>query len=265
MTITEAVIALFLIAYCALTVFQLLNLGVNIDGRAERAECAVAVASRHMQRLRQWAETPANFESDWSTQVGTSVDAEFPEYQVTVEATSETLYSPCSQLESNWAPPSNPVDDRRKMPNTFKKVLITASWKPGSASSQVTIVSLVGAPSQRLATLNIQTTSPYNVPMNHDEAVNATVVAQDAGGNNLKDVFFRWWHRPTSVSGSVGSFPPTGQTRDGRTTQFKHFYCIQTVSGISQPVYGPAGNLTVSVAGRCCADVGGDLTLQMGP
>lgn len=265
MTITEAVIALFLIAYCALTVFQLLNLGVNIDARAERAECAVAVASKHMERLRQWAQTPANFDSNWSTQVGTIVDTEFPEYQVTITATNETLYSPCSQLESNWAPPFNPVDDRRKMPNTFKKVLIAASWKPGSPSSQVTIVSLVGAPSQRLATLTIQTTSPYNVPMNQDEAVNATVVAQDAGGNNLKDVFFKWSHTPSSVTGSVGSFPPAGQTRDGRTMQFKHFYCIQMVSGISQPVYGPAGNLTVSVAGRCGADAGGNLTLQMGP
>ena len=199
---------MFIVSYCILTVFLLLNLGVNIDGRAERAQSAIMVCSKRMSTIRHWASNATNFYSDWSAVVGTFPDPEFSDLQVTLAAANVTLCSPCTQLGALHFPPANPTDDRRKMPNTFKKVVIKASWDPGTPTANVTIASLVGAPSQVVSSLSITPSAANPNPVPQNALLDFSVQALDGSGAVIPDVSLTGINSPLLSVARWAAFPP---------------------------------------------------------
>ena len=263
LSLTEAIIAIFIIVYCVLTVFQLLHMGVDMDGKAERSLTAALVSEKQLARVRLWASNTTNFTSDWSTAtppiVGAYLDNDFPQYNVTIAATNLTVYSPCTQTEQNWV---GPPDERRAMTSSFKKVCITVSWDPSVPTSQVQIASLVGAPTQVGVSIaaTLGGASPSSVHQNATVDF-SNITALDSTNTPIPDVFFTWTQSPTTSTGSVGSFQ--NQTRTGQAVQFQNFYCNEMIGGSNQTVFGPTGAANVTVTGRAGGDISASNIMQI--
>lgn len=247
LTLVETVVSLFIITGCLLIIIKMIFNGADVQRRAGFNEKAALIGERHLGRLRTWATDPNNFYTagSWSTIApgAPSPDADHPEFAVTIQALKQTVYSPCEQAEARW---SSPTEERRTLKDSYYKVQVTVAWEPAAEKNQLTLVTLIGAPDNPVH--HVETTTSDAGPLARDEEANLTVRAIDANGNVVPDHFWSWSQQPATGVGSVGSFPSL--QRSGETAKYKHFYRTATVSGTTQPVYGPAGNVVLSVEGR---------------
>ena len=258
-SIVETTVALFILAFCLLTVLNLLDAGLSIDRMADRQRIGILVARQELGRLRYWASRPSNFfGGDWASQNTTFDSDSFPGYQVTVTITNQTLCSPCTQLEQAYV---GPPDTRRLMTSTYRQAVVNASWDPGHASSTVEVVSLIAAPYFAVNAVAIDY-GGGSLVIPKDGILNATAVALDNDGNPIPDIFLRWSQSPSSSVGSVGSFV-TGGPRTGLSVSFQNFYCTSN----GNPVYGPwPGNDTLTAAARSSHSTAtSNLTVQLVP
>ena len=98
--------AIFVLIGAVFLVAQMLVRSLEYGRRSAQKTLVLEVAQRTMDRIRGWAQTPANFRSDWSAWNGVSVvDPLQPEFPVlvTCNATGRALLSPCSSLEGIYA------------------------------------------------------------------------------------------------------------------------------------------------------------------
>ena len=269
LSLTEAIVAIFIIVYCVLTVFRLLHMGIDMDGRAERSLTAAIVCEKQLARVRQWASDITRFNStSWAPITGTYPDSDFPQYSVTVSNTQWTVYSPCTQIEENWKSFGSPPQDlRRAMTSSFQKVVVNVSWDTNVPTSQVLIASLVGAPTQ--VGKVIQLTTPGSHMLSRDATVTFSGLSMvDAHGDTIPDVFFAWAQAPYGPQGSVGSFPDKNMNRMGKSMTFRNFYCTQNIGGTPTQVYGPQSGATVNVSVRARAAYDlehGEILQMVGP
>ncbi|CAN0388045.1 unnamed protein product, partial [Phaeothamnion confervicola] len=85
-TLTESIIAFFLLATVVLFVVMAFGQALRYQTRASMRQKAVLIAARTMDGVRNWAKTPDNFDSDWSSQnVAAAPDPQEPEFTVRVQ------------------------------------------------------------------------------------------------------------------------------------------------------------------------------------
>lgn len=247
LTLTETVVSLFMITGCLLIIIKMIFYGADVQRRAALNEKAALIAERHLGRVRTWASDVNNFSGGaaWSAIAPgvASRDVDHPEFSVTINAAPQVMYSPCEQAELRFA---TPIEERRIMDESYYKVQVKVSWEPPSSKNQLTLVSLVGYPENPVHHLETATTDAG--PLARDDNADLTVRAVDADGDPIPDHFFSWSQRPAVGLGSVGSFPLLSRT--GETAKYRHFYRSATISGTTQSVYGPAGNVVLAVEGR---------------
>jgi hypothetical protein len=247
LTLVETVVSLFIITGCLLIIIKMIFSGADVQRRAGFNEKAAMIGERHLGRLRTWASDPNNFYNAalWATVAPAtkSADSDHPEFTVTIQAVKQPLYSPCEQAEARFA---SPTEERRVLKDSYYKVQVSVAWAPVADKNQLTLVTLIGAPDHPVH--HVETTTSDAGPLARDEEANLTVKALDANGNVIPDHFWSWSQQPATGVGSVGSFPAL--ERSGATAKYKHFYRTATVSGSTQPVYGPAGNVVLTVEGR---------------
>lgn len=194
----ESVIGFFLLAMVMLGVLRMVDYALFYSSQAQQKAVAVRVAQRTLNDIRIWAAVPAspglNYD-DWSSWNGhDQSDPIDSGYRVRVTVADQVLQSPCSELEL-----ARPVADRRVMSSSCKLVEILVSW--AYDRKEYRLVSLVAEPARPLpATIAVSGGGSSVAP---DGTAAFTATAYDAGGVEIKDVFFDFSMKPGPGNGTL--------------------------------------------------------------
>jgi type II secretory pathway pseudopilin PulG len=216
-SLLESVIALFLLSFAALSVLSMTQTGFQSQRRSQEAARANLAAQSVAADIRLWAENIVNYKSGWAPYNGPISQPDFPDYTITVRslAAGRPIYSPCSEIESQWLPAANPVTDRgpRMMPNAIVPVEIVVAWSP-SDLDRVTVITYVGEPKRVLPVAPAVPDWVYGGPTVYSMGVGATteytIAVRDPAGIPLDNVFWQWVPDPSFL------VPTADCPRDGR-------------------------------------------------
>ena len=208
LSLVEAVIALFLLSFCALSVLSLTQTGFRAQKRNQEIARANLVIQSVIADVRLWAEDINNFHSDWSTYNGTFSPAGFPGYQVTVrsEAAGRPIDSPCAELESQWEPTNR---GRRVMPRAVVPVELKVFWSDDPRDS-MTVLTYVGEPIRDVSAISFEVNGPSRLSVGMGQGSDYRVSARDGAGRPLDNLMFQWVPDVRYVSITDDA------TRDGR-------------------------------------------------
>lgn len=235
LTLSETVIALFLMASATLIVIGLFHYGLRSAGRAKDVSIAVRLAENKLVEIQEWATDADNFYSNWATYDGvTTVDSDFPGYNIFVDCDpgNYTIFTPCTDLEAAYAP------NQRRMTESVVPVEISVSWGDRSPSKTHTLVTRIGSPYQPVGVLEIQRVGGDPDPVPPEGEVLFEAVLKDTSGRAIPDVTFNWAQKPGS---SRGQFSITGG-RNRNTSRLVNRYGTDDTSGLP---YSQLGNTKV--------------------
>lgn len=204
-TLTEAVIASFVLVTALLVVSRLFHASLQYSAWVESKAVATYLAENRMDELRQWART----QTDWSSPPS-GPEPEFSKFSMSVTLEPIELASPSTELETGYAP------DQRLMPASLRKAVVEVSWDDNS----VRLVSLLRAPAIGWRAANsvvVDGTIPGIVNAGTVVELNAT--GYDSSGRPIDDLFFTWAVEPVFPGAASGTVTPA---RDGRTAQFRN-------------------------------------------
>jgi type II secretory pathway pseudopilin PulG len=189
-SLLEAVIAMFLLSFCALSVLELTQSGFVAQKRNQEIAKANLVAQSVIADMRIWAEDINNYKGTWAPYNRTFVPPDFPEYSVTAraQAAGRPLDSPCAELESQWEPTTQ---GKRTMPDAIVPVELIVSWSPKERDS-VTILTYVGEPRRDTTGITFEVTGPSQASMGMGDTCAYSVKAKDSGGRYLDNLMFLW-------------------------------------------------------------------------
>ena len=207
-SLVEAVIALFILSFCALSVLSLTQTGFLAQKRNQEIARANLVIQSVIADMRLWAENIDNYQGDWGLYNRTFSPVGFPGYQVRVrsEADGRPIDSPCAELESQWEPTTR---GRRIMPDAVIPVELTVFWSDDPRDS-MTVLTYVGEPKRDVSAVTFLVDGPSRVSLGMDQVSEYRVSAKDGNGRPLDNLMFQWIPDVRYVSTTEGA------TRDGR-------------------------------------------------
>lgn len=189
-SLLEAVIAVFLLSYAALSVLSLTQSGFVAQKRNQEIAKANLVAQSVISDIRMWAEDVNNYKGTWAHYNGTVIPAGFPEYRVAVraKAAGRPIDSPCAELESQWDPTPR---EKRTMPNAVVPVEVKVSWSD-NPRDQLTVLTYVGEPHRDVSAIRFTVGGPNPYAIGVGQEAMYTVSAQDGSGRGLDNIMFLW-------------------------------------------------------------------------
>lgn len=207
-SLLEAVIAVFLLSYAALSVLSLTQSGFVAQKRSQEIARANLVAQSVIADMRLWASDIANYQSSWTPYNRTFSPPDFPGYQVTVRARAagRPIDSPCAELESQWEPTTR---GKRTMPNAIVPVELKIAWSERELDS-LTVLTYVGEPRRDVSAIVFDIAGPSNSSVAMNGKSSYTVSARDGSGRPLSNLMFLWLPDIRYVS------PTENASRDGR-------------------------------------------------
>lgn len=216
-TLTESIIAFFLLATVVLFVIVGFGQALRYQTRAALRQKAVLIAARTMDQVRNWAKIPENYDSDWSSQnVAAAPDPQEPDFSVRVQANAngQDIYKPCFTLEEVYGSRAD-IMHRSVVP-----VKVTVSWNSSLPNSNLALVSYIGEPARPAQpTLVIQRTAGTE-PLLQGETLSYKVSALDLNGRPITDLTFIWSVLPITANAWVLN---TGN-RNGQEQTIKNTY-----------------------------------------
>lgn len=190
-SLLEAVVAVFLLSYAALSVLSLTQSGFVAQKRNQEVARANLVAQSVISDIRLWAEDLNHYSGSWSDYNRTFVPVGFPEYKVTVRsrAAGRPIDSPCAELESQWeATPRG----KRTMPRAVVPVEITITWSD-DVRDQLVVLTYVGEPRRDpTAGVFFEIEGPSNVSLSMNQKTRYSVRAKDGAGRYFDNLMFLW-------------------------------------------------------------------------
>ncbi|MCE7872824.1 hypothetical protein DYH09_20910 [bacterium CPR1] len=225
-TLTETLMAIFLLLAGMLIVINLLHASLRHQARIEKRALSVQLAQLTLDRVRAWAwEKTAgtcNFHSNWAFYNGvTLTDPAYPglTVQVDVSPGGRSLFSPASTLEQTYS------GLPRRMTRAVVPVRVRVSQ---SGSDSVTLLTYVGEPPLELAPLTITGAAGA---LAQDASVTLQVSATDLAGNPVQGLSYFWSVEPTGPNPGLGTLVTDldadglpDRPRDGSQIDFQHRY-----------------------------------------
>lgn len=189
-SLLEAVIAIFLLSYAALSVLSLTQSGFVAQKRNQEIAKANLVAQSVVSDIRLWARDINNYQGNWATYNRTYSPTGFPEYEVTVRslAAGRPIDSPCAELESQWAPTTR---GKRTMPSAIVPVELKITWSD-KAEDSLTVLTYVGEPRRDTVGMTFDIVGPSNSSVSMNQETDYSVSAKDANGRPFPNLMFLW-------------------------------------------------------------------------
>lgn len=196
-SLIEAVIAIFLLSFAALSVLSLTQSGFVAQKRNQEIAKANLVVGSVISEIRVWAANINNFKSSWTPYNRTFTPTGFDGYTVTVrsKASGRPIDSPCAQLESQWEPT---VQGRRTMPNAIVPVELVVSWSTDPRDS-VAFITYVGEPKRQTNNIVFEVKGPSRLSVGPNDTTEYQVRARE-GGHYLDNLMYQWTPDPRYVS-----------------------------------------------------------------
>jgi hypothetical protein len=204
-----------------LLVFSLFQASIRYSNRIETQAMASLIAEKKIEEVRDWAKlktgTAYNYDTEWSPYSGiVKADTDYPEYQVKVEVRGFLLTSPCASFETAYP------GEEKKLYSSSKKVKVTVTCDPDHPDRQVSLTTLIREPRRTFSSMTVTpVVSTIPNPLPKDSTVDFMVTVKDANGNEIKDLFYRWYIEPYTNNGALepGNGTITYQARhEGRST-----------------------------------------------
>jgi type II secretory pathway pseudopilin PulG len=212
-SLLESIVALFLLSFAALSVLSMTQTGFQAQRRSQEAARANLAAQAVAAEIRLWAADINNYRSGWATYNGTLSLPDYSDYTITVRsrAAGRPIFSPCSEIESQWLPAANPAANRgaRSMPNAIVPVEIVVAWSP-NILDRVTVLTYVGEPKRDLSAPTFVYGGPSVFSMSVGSITEYTIAVRDGAGIPLDNVFWMWVPDPSYL------VPTPDCPRDGR-------------------------------------------------
>jgi hypothetical protein len=224
-SLIETLVALVLMTGCVLLVGALLHRAQRYQRRSESLLEASALANQVSGEVRLWAQTPSNFDGDWSFWNGRQFqEPNFPNLWVRVDISNPlTLYSPDRLSESAFSDP-------RQLSNGGRCVRISAGPDLASSLGRVRIWTQIAPPRPDPSAARIEVTGATNLAVGSSAGYTAEAYI---GARRLPQVCFVWRIHDQSGSGS-GSSPQ----RDGRNFTLSHNQSRESAAGGTEPAFG---------------------------
>ena len=206
-TLTEAIIASFLLIAAILVVSRLFHASMQYSVWVENKAVATHLAEERMSELRLWATT----QTAWA---GPPVSNKpgFPAFTFDVRVEPHQLASPNTQLETGF--PGN----QRLLGPSLRKAIVEVRWG-GTGGNSVKLVSILKDPPRGWRPASpVVITGTAGGTVNAGDVVLLTAKGYDAAGNEISDLFFSWSVQPVFPNGAVGTITAA---RDGRTAEFR--------------------------------------------
>lgn len=235
---------------------QLYNSALQYEVVVNNRVTAALLAEKHMERVRGWSRQyhATHAFTDWSTcpdTPGPVPDPEMDGYSVKVEQAAQTLYSPCSQFETQNVS-SIVIADPRHLDESARNVTVVVSWGDG-ANQQFILKSLVGAPPNTI-TADVAVTAPNSLPQGNPGSSSAkgtaTALATDTNGNPIHDATYVWLNTDmypkgtTPVGAGLGSIQGP---RDGRSMTIANWIYTSTPATATNVSWGPGDSYLVAI------------------
>ncbi len=229
LTLSETVLAIFLLVSGFVVMFRLMHAALQYQATIDSQQTAVMLAERQLEEIRAWSWEKhgpgggGEF-SDWTQcpGLGGPGPAEgYPDFQVTVDAVAQQLYSPCSLFEEAYPT----ATDRRALDDAARRVTVTVAWRDRS----FTLRSLVAAPTGEPAATDPVVVSPGNPASLAPGAASSllTAAAYDSDGRELPNLTFVWYTSGVG-DGTINA------TRDGRRARL-----VNQIFDSTPPPTGP--------------------------
>ena len=218
-SILEAVIAIFLLSFAALSVLSLTQTGFVAQKRNQDIVRANLALQSVIADLRIWGEDLNNFKGSWTLYNSTFNPTGYPEYTVRARClpAGRPIDSPCAELETQWAPTTY---GKRTMPNAIVPVELTIMWTT-DAKDSLTVLTYVGEPKRDVGSVNFIVTGPSNPSISMGQVTDYSVRAEDSSRRPMDNLMYQWVPDDRYVS-------LTDQcTRDGRKFQAKRDKIVQ--------------------------------------
>lgn len=279
LSLTETVVAIFLLSVAMLLVINLMHVSIRYQGMNRRQATGMLLAQKLLDAVRAWAwEAPGgiyNYHASWAPWQGASLtDPDFPGYTAQVDAQpgSVILQSPCTGLESIYAPLN------RRLTASVVPVRVQVQWDANDPTRRVSLVSYVGEPPPRTPiTVTVTRAGGPGDPVPPDGVVDFTVQASDANGAPISDLVYRWSVESTAPNpGDVPGLgtvldselltpppaaPPFLAPRDGTAAKLQHVYRRKDTSW----AYAPGFCKMRARARVCGVDYWGESLVLLGP
>jgi type II secretory pathway pseudopilin PulG len=189
-SLVEAVIAIFLLSFAALSVLSLTQSGFVAQKRNQEIAKANLVIQSVVADMRLWASDINNYKSSWALYNRTFSPPGFPEYQVRARsrAGGRPIDSPCAELETQWEPTPR---GKRTMPNAVVPVELTVFWSADPRDS-LSVLTYVGEPKRDVTGITFEVSGPSRLSMSMNSKSNYQVRAKDSNGRYLDNLMFQW-------------------------------------------------------------------------
>ncbi len=209
MSLLEAVIAVYLLSFVALSVLSLTQTGFVAQRRNMEIARANLAAQAAIADLRVWAADITNYQGDWGRYSSSFQMDDFPDYEIRVRSapSGRQIHSPCSEMESQWELTPRGM---RTMPRAVIPVEITVSWSPQPIDS-MTVLTYVGEPKRDVSQVQFEVVGPSRRSLSMNSRSNYSVIARDGQGRPLDNLMFQWIPDLRYLSASPDS------ARDGRS------------------------------------------------
>ena len=234
LSLTEAVLSMFLLAGAGLGLLSLFQSGLRASAVAQKRQVATLLAEQRLAEVRAAFMRIENFETRSGFASNGPVSG-FPDYLADVNVQFSRLESPCSGFQAT---------EPRRMSSSCAQVEVTVAHPPYRGGDRVRLVSYVAEPLRVLADTNPVAINPVSgvpYPVPPRDSVNFEASARDNRGRPVEDLFYRWSIASGNSNGSV--VPRTGQhTRQG---QFRNRVMLPTGEQVVR------GTCRVRVVTRC--------------
>jgi hypothetical protein len=206
-TLTEAVIASFVLVTALLIASRLFHASLQYSAWVESKAVATYLAENRMAELRRWART----QTDWAGPP-TGPAAGFSKYSINVLVEDHQVASPSIELEQEYAL----VGDQRLVIDSVKQATVEVRWD----DNKISLVSLLREPTADWKPIN-----PIVISGAIPSKVTSTTVVlleargYDDNGEEIDDLFFTWSVEPVFPGAATGTVTPA---RDGRSAEFRN-------------------------------------------
>lgn len=220
--IAEALLGIFILLIGVVFVMELLINGERIGAQAANVTRAGEFGERVIQEIREWARTPANFDSDWSTYQGQTVtDSSGMSALVECNPGGKVLYSPNTSLESTRT-------DARRLGRSVVPVEVRVSW----GRHDLVLHTLIAAPKKEWSAVAVALIGG-SMPLGQDLEAEFAAQLLDADGAAIPDVTFYWRQNPLTGRGTmlVNNAP-----RDGTRMGLHHLVTLVPAQGALPPI-----------------------------
>ena len=207
----ESIIAVFVLLMGVLVFAAMFQRSARMSSQQATLAAQINLADSVMAQVRDWAATPANYDSNWSFWDGRDVpDPNYPTVEATVRClgSGRDLLSPSRELEANY-----PAAQQRLISKAVVPVEITVS---GPQVPELVIVSQVAPAIRDLGAAPVLqvTLDSGSEPIPRSAVTTYRASLSDSSGTDIPYVTFEWFLLPqTGNAGLESSTAP----RNGKT------------------------------------------------